>query len=113
MEINTYKDTFRTTEKRKGNDFYNPRKQMEVHMKAEAMHEDPPRYIKQIKVLDPTIISHHEADKHNLMAFKSDEINPYKYVPHIDYLPKWSRGCWEVEETGYSNINIHKSFKPN
>lgn len=105
MQFDTYRDTYRV------NHIYNPRKGIETWMKAETQHIDPQRYVKQITKFDPTMIQPSEAHRNHLKAWKYDKMNSYKYIPHIDYLPKWTPGHWEVEETGYCNINPNKFFK--
>jgi hypothetical protein len=105
MQYDTFRDTYKV------NDIYNPRKGIETWMKAESNQIDPSRYTKKITVFDPTILPASEAHRDHLKAWKSDKLNSYKFVPHIDYLPKWSPGHWEVEETGYCNINLNKFFK--
>lgn len=92
-------------------DIYNPRKNLEAWQKAEAKQVNAPRYRKEITVLDPTNLPTSKWRSDNCKSWRSDYDNPYKLVPHIDYLPKRQLGYWDVQETGYCAINIHKALK--
>ena len=91
-------------------DIYNPRKRFEAWHKAENKQANAPRFIKKLEVLDPTNLRISKWREQDHKSWRSDYDNPYKLVPHIEYLPKRQLGYWNVEETGFCNFNVHKHF---